>query len=745
MGKEYMFIDEKEGLNRVDGKMKVTGKAKYAAEHHPAGLVYAILVNSPITKGRIKSIDTKKAERAAGVITVITHANAPKIPGYETAPRTGANPEKGPTLGQPLRIFHDDTIYFNNQPLAMVIADTLERAMHAASLVKAEFETAPFNTDLASNTAKGVRPSNAGRALYKRGEVDAYKKAEVQVEQNYVLAREVHNPMELHSLVAVWDGEDKVKVYEKTQGVKSSQRAIMDAFKLPEANVQVIAEYVGGGFGAALRTWPHTIAAVLGAKAVKRPVKLMLTREQMFTLVGYRPMTVQKIGLGATKDGKLTGITHEAVAETSMYEEFTEGTVNMSKFLYECPNVNTVYKILPLDVSTPTWMRGPGEATGAWALESAIDELSYALNMDPIELRLKNYAERDPERNLPFSSKFLKECYQKGAEQIGWFKRNRQPRSMQEDGWLIGYGMSTGTFGAGRGRASVRGTLSADGIMTIQSAVSDSGPGTATAMTEIASSRMGLPPQKIVFELGDSSMPPGPTQGGSTTTSTLGSAVVDVSEAIKKKMFELVAKEGGGFATAKYEDLSFSRGEISQSNGRGAKISYTELLRKNNLPSIEITLNSQGGTERQQYSMYSFSVHFVVVRVHPTTGVVRVHRAVAVSDAGKIVSKKTAESQAIGGVVGGIGMALMEEAVIDHRFGRYVNSNLADYHVPVHADVPHIEALFIDKPDPYTNPMGSKGLGEIALIGFAAAVANAVYHATGKRIRELPITPDKLI
>lgn len=732
-----MFIDENKGLDRVDGRMKVTGKAKYAAEHQPAGMTYAILVNSPVTKGKIKSIDTKKAEKSAGVLAVVTHLNSPKVPGYQTA----ANPAKGPTLSQPLRIFYDETIYFNNQPIAMVIADTLERATYAASLVSAQFAEEKFKTDLAQHISSAVSPSG-NRSVYKRGEADAYKNAEVKIEQEYVLAREVHNPMELHSLVAVWEGDDKVKVYEKTQGVKSSQRSIMDAFKLPESNVQVIAEYVGGGFGAALRTWPHTIAAVLGAKLVKRPVKLMLTREQMFSLVGYRPLTIQKIGLGATKDGKLTGITHEATAETSMYEEFTEGTVNMSKFLYACPNVNTLYKILPLDVSTPTWMRGPGEATGAWALESAIDELSYALNLDPIELRLRNYAETDPERNLPFSSKFLKECYEKGAEQVGWNKRNRAVRSMREGDWLVGYGMSTGTFGAGRGRASVKAVLGTDGILTIQSAVSDSGPGTATAMTQIASENSGLPANRIVFELGDSNMPTGPTQGGSTTTSTLGSAVLEVSIAIKKKVAELAVKEAGGFANVRYEDLTFSRGEVSAG---GNKISYADLLKKNNLPFIEITQNSQGGAERQQFSMYSFSVHFVIVHVHSRTGVVRVHKAVAVSDAGKIVSKKTAESQAIGGVVGGIGMALMEEAVIDHRYGRLINSNLADYHMPVQADVPHIEALFIDKPDPHTNPMGSKGLGEIALIGFAAAVANAVYHATGKRIRELPITPDKII
>jgi xanthine dehydrogenase YagR molybdenum-binding subunit len=616
--------------------------------------------------------------------------------------------------------------------------------------VKAQYKKEDHQTNFSDNRSGAASPSNASRGDYKRGEADAYKTAEVKIEGEYILPREVHNPMELHSITALWEGEDKVTVYDKTQGVKSTQGSIMSAFKLPEANVQVYAQYVGGGFGSALRTWPHEIAAIIGAKVVNKPLKLVLTRDQMFIMVGYRPYTIQKIGLGATKDGKLTGITHEAVSETSVYEEFTEGTVNVSKFLYACPNVNTSYKILPLNISTPTWMRGPGEATGAWALESAIDELSYALNLDPLEFRIRNYAETDPERNLPFSSKFLKECYAIGAERIGWKDRNPKVGSMKEGEWQVGYGISGGTFNAGRGRASVKAHLQANGSLLLQSAVADSGPGTATAMTKIASDALGMPSNKITFELGDSSLPPGPTQGGSTTTSTLGSAVHTICTSLKQKLAELASKENSPFHTAdrheiKAEDILFENSGMTLIADRSKKISYADLLRQNNLPGIEITEQAAGGNERQRFSMYSFSVHFVKVLVHPLTGVVRVVKTVAVADAGKIVSEKTAASQMIGGVVGGIGMALMEEAVMDHRFGRYVNNNFADYHVPVHADVPHIDVFFIDKKDPVINPIGAKGLGEIAIIGFAPAVANAVYHATGKRIRELPITPDKII
>jgi xanthine dehydrogenase YagR molybdenum-binding subunit len=728
-------------IDRVDGKAKVTGAAKYSAEYALPGLLYGVLVGSTIAKGSIASIDTKNAEKAPGVTAVLTYQNAPKVPGY-----TGGNNQAGsPTWGGGLKIFASEKIYYYSQPVALVMADTFERATQAAALIKVQYNKQEHRTDLSSNIPATAAPKNARLAEYKRGEGDTYKSAPVVVEAEYIMPIEVHLPMELHSTIAVWDAPDKVTVYDKTQGVKSTQRSVMQAFGLKEENVKVISQFVGGGFGSALRTWPHVIATVMGALKTGKPVKLVLHREQMFTQVGYRPHTIQKIGLGATKDGKLTGITHDAWSQTSSYEEFTEGTVNMSKFMYACPNVVTRYKIAPLDLSTPTWMRGPGEATGSFALESAIDELAYALDLDPLELRLRNYAETDPERNRPFSSKFLKECYQLGADSIGWWKRDRKPRSMQENGWLVGYGMSSGVFGAFRGNATVLARLMADGSLIVQSAVADSGPGTATTMTQIASNVMGLPTSKVTFLLGDSSLPPGPTQGGSTTTSTLGSAVHEACVALQQKMADAAIKEGGLFAGAKKEDVVFKDGNVTLPDG-SKKISYSDFLRQSNLPSIEVTQESRGGgPQSQQYSMYSFSVHFTKVHVHPATGVVRVKQVTTVADAGKIVSEKTAASQMIGGVVGGIGMALTEEAVIDHRFGRIINNNFADYHVPVHADCPHIEALFVNKPDPIINPMGSKGMGEIALIGFAASVANAVYHATGKRVRELPITPDKVI
>ncbi|MGZ4001037.1 MAG: xanthine dehydrogenase family protein molybdopterin-binding subunit, partial [Mucilaginibacter sp.] len=642
-----------EGLSRVDGRLKVTGAAKYSAEYDIKGVTYAVLVGSTIAKGTITTLDTKAATGAPGVLAVITYLNCPNVPGYHI----DNPPPKGP-----LKIFVDEKIYFNGQPIAMVIADTFERALFAATLVKAEYNKEQHQTDLKANVSNGIAPHNSKD--YVRGQEDAYKSAPVKIEQEYILPTEVHNPMELHAIIARWDADDKITVWDKTQGVKSTQRNIALAFKLPPENVQVTAPFVGGAFGAALRTWPHEIAAVIGAKVVKRPVKLVLSRADMFTSVGYRPYTWQKIGLGATADGKLVGITHEAAGQTSVYEDFTEGAVNISQLMYASPNVNTRYKLVSLNVNTPTPMRGPGEATGAYALESALDELSYALNIDPIALRLLNYADNDPLTGKPYSSKFLKEAYQLGADKIGWSERSQKPGSVTKDGWLAGYGMGAGMFGAYRSSATVTASMTAEGILTLQTAVTDIGPGTGTAMVSIAAEKMAIPADKIRVNLGDSSLPPSPTQGGSQVTSTVGAAVYDACAELKDK--------------------------FKQINGGADSADYVGLLKKNNLTKLEVTTASKGGADMGKYASYSWSVHFIQVLVNPATGVIKVNKAVSVADAGHIVSPKTAASQIKGGAIMGIGMALMEEAVIDHRYGRLVNNNFADYHMPVQADIPQV-------------------------------------------------------
>jgi xanthine dehydrogenase YagR molybdenum-binding subunit len=705
----------KDGMSRVDGRAKVTGAAKYSAEFNLPGLTYGVLVGSTITKGLIKSIDTKQAEHAPGVLAVITCFNSPKVPGYQII----ADPGKPQTDKGQIKVFYDKKIRFNGQPIALVIADTFERALYSASLVKAQYIAEKHHTNLRDNLNKAFGPHDD--AEYKRGTPDAWKTAPVNLEQEYILPSEVHNPMELHAIIARWDAEDKITVWDKTQGVKDTQHNIAQTFKIPDENVQVNSKFVGGAFGSALQVWPHEIAALIGAKMVKRPVKLVLSRADMFTSVGYRPLTWQKIGIGATTDGKLVGINHQASGQTSTYEDFEEGPADVSRQLYACPNVSTTNKIIALDVGSPTWMRGPGPATGTFALESALDELSYKLDIDPIELRLRNYAETDPESGKPFSGKNLKEAYKMGADNIGWSDRKQKPGSVTKDGWLVGYGISGGVFGADREPASVKATMMADGTLVLKSAVSDIGPGTATAMVAIAADAMSLPVEKIRFDLGDSALPAAPQQGGSTITSSVGSAVYLACRDLKEKFQQLIG------------------------NGGTDKPDYVQVLKQHNLPKLEVTTDSKAGTEVDKYAMYSWSVHFVKALVNPATGVVKLDKITCVADSGKIISPKTARSQIVGGAVMGIGMALTEETVIDHRYGKVVNNNLADYHVPVNADIPQIEALFVNKPDLNINPIGAKGMGEIALIGMAAAVANAVFNATGKRIRELPITPDKLV
>lgn len=699
-------------MNRIDGRLKVTGAARYSAEFTPAGMVYGVLVGSTVTKGSIRAIDTKAAERAPGVLRVITHLNAPKIAGYQVEP---GKPE--PAKGT-YKLFYNNKILFNGQPIAVVVADSFERALFAASLVKAQYDVAPHQTNLHTNMPIAFAPAGDGET--KRGTVDAWKTAPFKLEQEYVIPSEVHSPMELHAIIAKWDAEDKLTVWTKTQGVQDTRDGIVTIFKLPKENVQINSKFVGGAFGSALQVWPHEVAAILAAKVVKRPVKLVLGRADMFTSVGYRPRTWQKIGIGATADGKLVGITHEAIGQTSTYEDFNEDPLVVSRATYACPNVNTIYKIAPLDIGSPTWMRGPGEATGAFALESALDELSYALNIDPIKLRLINYAETAPETGKPFSSKYLNEAYKLGADGIGWDDRKQKPASIAKGGWLVGYGMGGGMFDAYRDKASAKAIMMANGMLIIQTAVSDIGPGTGTAMVTIASEVMGVPAENIRFDMGDSSLPHAPSQGGSSTTATVGSAVYQACTSLKENFQKLTG------------------------NSSLDKPDYAVILKQHNLPKLEVSVDSSGGPELDKYAMYSWSVHFVKVLVHPATGVVKVDKVVCVADSGHIVSPKTARSQIVGGAIGGIGMALMEEVVIDDRYGKLVNNNFADYHVPVNADIPQIETLFVNKPDPYLNPMGAKGMGEIALIGMAGAVANAVYNATGKRIRELPITPDKL-
>ncbi len=726
-------------LSRVEARLKVKGAARYAAEYNLPGVTFGVMVTSTVARGRIKNLDTRAAERAPGVLAVVSHKNIPEVPGYQVP----VNKEEARVYGQPFRLFYDDQIYHNYQGIALVVANTLARAEHAATLVKVTYDQEAHDTDLKNSLDKAIKP--ARHEDYARGEAFAYKNAPVQVVHEYHTPIQVHNPMEPHATTAYWESDTNITVYNKTQSVKISQQEIMKAFDLKEEDVRAYAPFVGGAFGSSSRLWPQEMAAILGAKVVGKPVQVMLNRDQVFNMVGYRPRAVQRIALGATKEGTLTGITHEAYGMTSRYEQFTERIIDPTKSMYRCPNLNTTYRLAPLDMSTPCWTRGPGETSGSFALESAMDALAYALKIDPLALRLKNYAEKDPENAKPWSSKFLRECYERGAESFGWSRRNPAPRSMRDGDWLIGMGMASGIYKAVRDRAVVRATLLADGSLRVQSSVADTGPGSATIFTQIAAGMMGMDMDSTRFVWGDSLLPYAPGQFGSHTTASVGSAVHDVCLALQQKLRALASsQEGTAFRQASLESLVFENAGIRLKDS-ATHVKYAELLKQHDLPELVVEKESKGGPLLDQYSGKSFCASFVEVRVHPYTGEVRVNRVVSAVDCGKVMNHKTAQSQVYGAVTWGIGIALMEEAIMDHRFGRHLNNDLAEYHIAVHADVPEVAVILIDKPDPVLDPVGAKGMGEIPLIGLTAAIANAVYHATGRRIYELPITPEKLM
>ena len=702
-------------LTRVDGRLKVTGQARYATEHPVPGVVHGVLVTSAVARGRISRLDTAAAEKAPGVLAIVSHLNSPTVPGYQS-PETNHNPR---VEGQEFRVFFDDQVHFSNQPVAMAIAETLEQAQHAATLVRVRYDVAPHHTDLAARRAT-AEPTDKEKD-YHRGQPNAWRTAPVRVEQEYRTPIHVHQPMEPHGAIALWQG-NVLTVYNKTQGPKLAQEDLMRMWQLPAAQVRVHSPFVGGAFGGSSRIWPPLMAAILGAKKVGRPVKVLNQRPHEFNMVGYRPESLQKIGIGATADGTLVGITHEAFGLTSRYEQFAERILHPTKSAYAVPNLDAVYRTVALDLSSPCWTRGPGETTGSFALESAMDELAHALNMDPLALRLKNYADRDPEDGQPWSSKHLRRCYERGAEIFGWKNRPLTPGTRRNGDWQVGWGMATGIYKSQRSPATARARLLPDGTLHLQSATADTGPGTATIMTQIAADASGIAPENISFELGDAALPPAPLQAGSHTTTSVGSAVHEVCLALKEEV-----------------------GRLRQQLNKGEALSAGEVLRQHGIPQLEITREAKPGPTAKTHSGKSFCANFVEVQVHARTGAVRVSRVVAVVDAGKVMNHKTARSQMLGAAVWGIGMALMEDARLDHRYGRIVNQDLAEYHVAVNADMPEIEVEFIDEPDYLIDPIGAKGLGEIGLIGFAAAVANAVFHATGRRIRELPITPDKLV
>ena len=716
--------------SRIDGVAKVTGAAKYAGEFNVPGLAYGSVVTATIAKGRIKSIDRSAAMRVKGVIEVFTHENRP--------------------AGSPFRPLFDDMIKFSGQPIALVVAETSESARYAASLVRVEYLEEAHVTDIhrQRDSATPVKPpTNPIEALFtppkQRGTPEkALASAPVRHEGEYYVPIEHHNPMELYASTAIYERDGKLTVYDKTQGVQNVHAYLCSVFEMKPEDVRVVSLFMGGGFGSGLRPQFQVVLAVLAARALRRSERVVLTRPQLYVL-GYRPAMIQTIAIGANGDGTLDAITHDAITVTSQYEDYFRQETGWSGLLYKCTNAKYQHKLARLDLATPCDMRAPSAASALFALESAMDEVAVALKLDPLELRLRCYSDRDQNTDRPFSSKALRECYRQGAEAFGWHNRNPEPRSMRDGGDLVGWGMATGVWEALQMPITVRIRLSANGHADVSCATSDIGTGTYTIMAQVAAETLGLPLDSISVKLGDSSLPRSPVEGGSWIAASVSNGIVTTAGAIREELLRLASQmPNSPFVKLGADDVALMDGKLVSKRDPSSAVSIADAMRQGAVERIEEEKTTQPVRDSRAHNTHS--AIFAEVKVDEQLGVIRVTRVVNAVAAGRILNTKTASSQILGGVVWGIGMALHEETVIDHRFGRIVNANIAEYHVPVNADVHDIKVIFVDEPDD-SNPLGVKGLGEIGIVGVAAAIANAVYHATGKRVRDLPITLDKLV
>jgi len=732
-------------ISRVEGFAKVTGAAKYAAEFNMTGLAYGSVVESTIPRGRIVRIDASAARRVAGVLEVLTHENRPRMADAAEAYKDDVAPD-----GSPFRPLYDDKIMFSGQPIALVVAETLEVARFAASLVRAEYENEPHITDVyrRRDRASAVKdPATPFEALFtppkQRGAPErALAAAGERHDGEYYVPIEHHNPMELYASTVMVESNGKLIVYDKTQGVQNVQHYLCGVFGMKPEDVRVISPFVGGAFGSGLRPQFQVVLAVLAARALQRSVRVVLTRQQMYAL-GYRPAMIQRIALGANVGGTLDAITHDAITVTSQYEDYFRQETGWSGLLYKCANVKYAHKLAKLDLPTSCDMRCPSAATGVYALECAMDELAVALKLDPLELRLQCYSERDQHHDLPYSSKALRECYRQGAEAFGWHKRNPEPRAMREGGDLVGWGMATGVWDAFQAPITVRIVLSANGHAEVACATSDIGTGTYTIMAQIAADALGLPLDNISIRLGDSTLPQSPVEGGSWIAASVSNGIATTANAIRSELLRLASLvPNSPLAGAAPDDVRLADGKLVSRRDASRAVSIADAMRQGAVERIERELTTNPAEDASR-AHNAHSAVFAEVKVDEQLGVIRVTRIVSAVAAGRILNTKTASSQILGGVVWGIGMALHEETRIDHRLGRIMNANFAEYHVPVNADVHDIKVVFVDEADD-SNPLGIKGVGEIGIVGVAAAIANAVYHATGKRVRDLPITLDKL-
>ncbi|WP_282586034.1 xanthine dehydrogenase family protein molybdopterin-binding subunit [Lichenifustis flavocetrariae] len=704
-------------LDRIDGPLKVSGRATYAAEYHDEHPLYGFVVQAAISKGRLDEIDTTAAEKAPGVRLVLTYKNALK-----QGPRgTSGNPQlEGPSIDH------------HGQPIALVVADTFEQARAAAYLVKPRYAAEKGEYDMGSSLAKSFVPksNNGVPADTASGDLTAaFTNAPVKVDVTYTTPPQTHAMMEPHATIAVWNG-DSLTLYTANQMLMRGTDMVAGTLQIPKDKVRMVSSYIGGGFGGKLQVEADAILAAMAAKVLQKPVKVVLTRQQIFEITKHRTDTIQRVKLAAGRDGTLTAIGHESWSNNTPGDTFYESAAQATRSFYAAPNRMTAHRLVTLDLPHSSSMRAPGEAVGLLALECAMDELAAALNMDPIELRIKNEPQEDPEKGRPFSTRSFVPCLRKGAELFGWSKRNATPGQVKDGAWLVGMGMSGAIRGNPMLTAKASVTLDKNGIATVRSSMTDIGTGSYTILAQIAADMLSLPMARVRVALGDTAFPAAPGSGGSFGANSAGSAVYDACNVLRGKLLQ---------AANLPPDSTFNNGNVT---GLGRTVSLTDLVGPNGL---EADGAADPGDSRKAFNQQSYGAHFAEVGVDRDTGEIRLRRMLGVFTAGRILNAKTARSQAIGGMTFGVGAALTEDLVIDKRFGGFVNHDLAEYHVAVHADIPAIDAVFLPELDDHSSAMKSKGIGELGICGAGAAVANAVYNATGVRIRDYPLTLDKVL
>jgi len=740
------FVAIGEPVLRIDGRVKVTGQARYAAEIAADELVYGVTVNATIARGRILALHDKEARAVRGVLDVLWHgrpSQAPQLAHYFEAG------EDFSTV--PVKPLASDQVHYAGEPVALVLAETWEAARLAAGLVRIDYEVRAHETDLPRHHAEGRAPKELDEDTAPpkpRGDADAaFAAAPAKVDAEFHQAVEHHNPMEPHASTVVFEAGGTLTVYDKNQGAYGTRKRLAKVFGLQETQLTLLNTFVGGAFGSGLRPQYNVLLAILGALHLRRSVRVVLTRQQMFTF-GHRPEIWQRVRLGAQPDGKLTALIHEAVGETSRVNDFTEMVTRWSGTLYRCENLRGDYRLLPLDLPTPLDMRAPGAASGLFALEVALDEMAHALGMDPLALRLANYAEHTPSGDKPYSSKKLRECYAMAAERFGWSRRNPQPRSMREGDELVGWGMASGQWIAEQQEAQARVAWHADGHVDVETAASDIGTGTLTVLAQVAASALGVRLQDVRVHIGDTRLPRAPTEGGSSHVASVGSAVDGACEKLRKKAWQLArAMPGSPLADSRLAEVEFAGGRLRLRKADGGDgLPVHEVLATSSAGKLEAHFHLEPDEDEQgRYERAVHSAVFCEVRVDEEVGSVRVTRVVSAAACGRIINELTARSQVLGGIVCGIGQALHEETLIDHRTGRFMTVDLSNYHVPVNADIHELDVIFVPEDDRVVSRLGAKGVGEIGGLGVAAAISNAIWHATGRRLRSLPMTPDKVM